>query len=84
MDPSAGMDKLEKIRGMPHGFPFAMVVLGVAFCCLSMTLGGINEWFFRALQGSSLSLGVHLIIVGGVLQGALWIADAIRRPADKA
>jgi hypothetical protein len=84
MDPttpgSSQMDKLDRLRGMPLGFPFAMVLLGIAAFVPAAILGGIDSPWCRNFAAVMLSLGEHLIIAGAVLQSVLWICGAFGKP----
>ncbi len=73
------MNKLDKIRGMPAGFPFAMILLGVMAAVAAGLLGSIDERFFRSLAQTVLVVAVPLIEWGAILQGVLWICGAFAR-----
>ncbi|MBL9086026.1 MAG: hypothetical protein JNM10_02700 [Planctomycetia bacterium] len=71
--------KLEGMPGMPGGFAFVMVLLGIALGVGGSLLAGINEFFFRNFGEGSLRVGLELIQWGAVLQGVLWVCSAFRR-----
>ena len=71
--------KLEGMPGMPGGFAFVMVLLGIALGVGGSILGGINEYFFRNFAQGLVTVGVELIQWGAVLQGVLWLCSAFRR-----
>ncbi len=76
------MSNMDKLRGMPLGFPFAMVILGVAASLVALFLGGIREHFFEYFGLRLQDLGIHLLIVGGFLQGVLWICGAFGKHGE--
>ena len=77
------MSNMDKLRGMPLGFPFAMVFQGVASSPGAIFLGGIREPWFESFGLRVQDLGMHLIIVGGLLQGVLWICGAFGKHESK-
>jgi len=74
--------KLDTLPGMPGGFAFAMVLLGLAMAIAASTLGGIREYFFQQFGTGFLTTGVQLIQWGAVLQGVLWIVSAFGRKSQ--
>lgn len=76
------MNKLDKMRGMPAGFPFAMILLGVVCAIAAGLLGSIDERFFRSLSSAVMLVAVPLIEWGAILQGVLWICGAFARKAN--
>ena len=76
------MNKLDKMRGMPAGFPFAMILFGVLCAVAAGLLGSIDERFFRSLSQGILVVAVPLIEWGAVLQGVLWICGAFARKSN--
>jgi hypothetical protein len=74
--------KLDALPGMPGGFAFAMVLLGIALGVLGSVFGGINEFFFRAFGSGALQVGLQLIEWGAVLQGVLWVCAAFARKSN--
>ena len=73
------MNQLDKIRGMPAGFPFAMILLGVMFAVARGLLASINERFFISLAEGLAQVAVPLIEWGAILQGVLWICGAFAK-----
>ena len=73
---------MQKLPGMPSGFPFAMILVGVAATILVSLIGSINGDFFRVLLGVMTSLGAELIKWGSILQIAHWICGAFARKAN--
>jgi hypothetical protein len=71
--------KLEGLPGMPGGFSFVMVLLGIALGVGGSLSRGINEHFFRAFGEGAVAVGVELIQWGAILQGVLWVCSAFRR-----
>lgn len=76
------MNKLDKMRGMPAGFPFAMILLGVVFSVAAGLLNSIREWFFASLSGGLSNVAIPLIEWGAILQGVLWICGAFARKSN--
>lgn len=73
------MDKLDKMRGMPAGFPFAMIILGVLLAVAGGLLNSIEGRFFESLTRAFYNLAGPLITWGSVLQGVLWICGAFAK-----
>ncbi len=73
------MNQLDKMRGMPAGFPFAMILLGVICGIASGILASIDARFFTTLANSLNFLSVPLIEWGAILQGVLWICGAFAK-----
>lgn len=71
--------KLEGMPGMPGGFAFVMVLLGIALGVGGSLFSGIQEPFFVAFGRGSAEVGVELIQWGAILQGLLWVCSAFRR-----
>lgn len=71
--------KLDTLPGMPQGFPFAMVLLGIAAWVVGSILTTITETFFVRFGGGLVGLGEALITFGSILQGALWVCAAFGR-----
>jgi hypothetical protein len=73
------MSRVNKLGGMPAGFPFAMVLIGAAAIATGAVLGGIREWFFTALAAGLGSLGEILVTAGAFLQGVRWVCQAFSK-----
>ncbi len=71
--------KLDGMPGMPGGFAFVMVLLGIALGVGGSLIRGIQEPFFLAFGGGAATVGVELIQWGAILQGVLWLCSAFRR-----
>ncbi len=71
--------KLDTLPGMPGGFSFAMVLLGIALGIGGSLSSGINEHFFTRFGQHAVVVGVELIQWGAILQGVLWICSAFRK-----
>lgn len=80
-DGGAAMDvkKLDTLPGMPQGFPFAMVLLGIAAWVVGSILTTINETFFVRFGSRLVDLAEALITFGAILQGVLWACAAFGR-----
>lgn len=76
--------KLEGMPGMPGGFAFAMVLLGIALGLGGSLLAGINEYFFRNFGEGAHRVGLELIQWGAVLQAVLWVCSAFRKSSPPA
>lgn len=76
--------KLDTLPGMPGGFSFAMVLLGIALGVGGSILAGINEYFFRQFAQGAVTVGLELIQWGAILQGVLWLCSAFRRTPPSA
>ena len=75
------MGTVNKLGGMPSGFPFAMVLIGVAAAVTGVVFGGINEFFFRTLGVGLAEIGGHVLTAGAFLQGVRWVCEAFGRSA---
>jgi hypothetical protein len=73
---------LESMPGMPAGFPFAMVLIGIGLAIFGTFCGGINEYFFRSVANGFVQTGLHLIMWGSVIQGVLWIVTGFGRKSS--
>lgn len=73
------VNKLEGLPGMPGGFAFVMVLLGITLGVGGSLLAGINEHFFRNFGPGLQGVGVEMIQWGAILQGVLWVCAAFRR-----
>ncbi len=71
--------KLDTLPGMPGGFSFAMVLLGIALGIGGALSSGINEHFFVRFGQGAVAVGVELIQWGAVLQAVLWLCSAFRK-----
>ena len=74
------MSSVNKLGGMPAGFPFAMILIGTVALAAGALLGGIKEWFFTALATGLMSLGEVLVKSGAFLQGVRWVCQAFAKP----
>jgi hypothetical protein len=66
------MSQLEKWKGMPAGFPFLMVVLGILLMAAAAVFHAIDVTFFLRLGEELKFLGNLLLNVGAGLQVILW------------
>lgn len=73
------VNRLEGLPGMPGGFAFAMVLLGIALGLGGGIVVGINEFFFQRFGSTATAVGLELIQWGAILQGVLWVCSAFRR-----
>jgi hypothetical protein len=73
------VSQMQKLPGMPSGFPFAMVLVGILLCVFVGLVGSIEGAFFRVLSGVFQGLGEALIVWGAVLQGVHWVCAAFAR-----
>jgi hypothetical protein len=73
------MSRVNKLGGMPSGFPFAMVLIGVAAMIVGPILAGIAVTFFMALGQGMIGVGAALITSGAFLQGVRWVCEAFGR-----
>ena len=73
------MRRVNKLGGMPAGFPFAMVLIGVAAAVGGAVLAGINEYFFRELGGHLVVIGAGVVTAGAFLQSVRWVCEAFGR-----
>lgn len=76
------VSQMQKLPGMPSGFPFAMVLLGIVAILLASFLGSIEARFFTSLTHGLTLLGEALITFGALLQSVHWICAAFaKKPA---
>ena len=76
------VSEMQKLPGMPSGFPFAMVLVGIASTVTVSLIGSIGGDFFRVFSTVMSTMGAELIKWGSVLQGVQWICAAFaRKPA---
>jgi hypothetical protein len=73
------MSSVNKLGGMPGGFPFAMILIGVAAMVAGTILTTIIASFFLALGGGLERVGAALITSGAFLQGVRWVCEAFGR-----
>ena len=73
------MSRVNKLGGMPAGFPFAMILIGAAALAAGALLGGIREWFFTALATGLMKMGEVLVEFGAILQGVRWVCQAFSK-----
>ncbi len=73
------VNQMQKLPGMPSGFPFAMVLLGIVSLILMGIFNSIDARFFMTLSQALGILGGHLITWGAVLQGVHWVCTAFAR-----
>src|SRR5947209_7376802 len=71
--------RLESMPGMPAGFPFAMVLIGIALAIVGPIFMTIDARFFLATGAGFGNLGHELLKWGAVLQGVVWIVAAFGR-----
>lgn len=71
--------KLDSMPGMPGGFAFAMVLLGIALAVVGPIFTTIDARFFEYTGRGLGALGHHLIEWGAILQAVLWVCSAFRR-----
>jgi hypothetical protein len=79
------VNQMQKLPGMPSGFPFAMILLGIVALALPCFIGSFDTGFFQWLTRGLNVLGAELVTWGAVLQGVHWICTAFaRKPAGPA
>ena len=76
------VNQIQKLPGMPSGFPFAMILLGIVLLVFVGFVGSIEGAFFRVLTNVLSSLGGELLKWGSVLQGLQWICSAFARRSN--
>lgn len=73
------VSEMQKLPGMPSGFPFAMILLGIASQLVVAFIGSIGGGFFSVLSTVLSTLGGELIKWGSILQAIHWICSAFAR-----
>ena len=73
------MSRVNKLGGMPAGFPFAMILLGVVAAAGGAVLTGINEFFFQRLGEHLVAIGAGIVTAGALLQAVRWVCEAFGR-----
>lgn len=76
------VSQMQKLPGMPSGFPFAMVLLGIVSLVLMGIFHSIEARFFTSFADALRLLGEHLIMWGAFLQGVHWICTAFARKSS--
>jgi hypothetical protein len=77
--------KLESLPGMPSGFPFAMVLVGIGLAVLGALFAAIGGGFMMTFGMGIGSIGASLVLGGSLLQSVLWVVSGFgHRPPPSA
>jgi hypothetical protein len=75
------MGSVNKLGGMPSGFPFVMILVGVAAAVAGAIFTTINEHFFRMFGTGLADVGIAVLTAGTLLQAVRWVCEAFGRTA---